>query len=220
TPGARVLLTEFPVFVLLFARILSCKNNITKIFIYILSIIFVLWNMLLISEYLIGIDLNYALSAPKLILRIKSIEKMFVPVFQIKDINIKLYFCFFLVPIISIITCYIVIVANKVQPSFWHKRESNNKKGFIALSLAAIALNVFYALITFSNVKNNVNNVNNLKNSGFFTNTRVLSLRDFEKKENVGAMKEMVLYFIYIGDTERASRIQKNINDIYGDDEF
>jgi len=115
--------------------------------------------MLLISEYLINIDLQNSLSAPKLLLRIKSIEKMFIFLFQVKDISIKLYFCLLLVPIVFIITCYILIVANKVKSSFWYKREGFNKKAFITLSVTAITLNIFYGMITFSNVKNNKNNV-------------------------------------------------------------
>ncbi|OGX23761.1 MAG: hypothetical protein A2Y03_04820 [Omnitrophica WOR_2 bacterium GWF2_38_59] len=218
TPGARVLLTEFPVFVLLFARTISCKSNIKNLLIFTVSIIFIFWNMLLISEYLINIDLQNSLSAPKLLLRIKSIEKMFIFLFQVKDISIKLYFCLLLVPIVFIITCYILIVANKVKSSFWYKREGFNKKAFITLSVTAITLNIFYGMITFSNVKNNKNNVNKLNNVGFFTTTKILSKRDYEKKENVGAMKEMILYFTYKGDIERAAKIQKDIKDIYGDD--
>ena len=61
-------------------------------------------------------------------------------------------------------------------------------------------------------------NVNKLNNVGFFTTTKILSKRDYEKKENVGAMKEMILYFTYKGDIERAAKIQKDIKDIYGDD--
>ena len=143
---------------------------------------------------------------------------MFIFLFQVKDISIKLYFCLLLVPIVFIITCYILIVANKVKSSFWYKREGFNKKAFITLSVTAITLNIFYGMITFSNVKNNKNNVNKLNNVGFFTTTKILSKRDYEKKENVGAMKEMILYFTYKGDIERAAKIQKDIKDIYGDD--
>lgn len=217
TPGARTLLTEFPIFVILYARTLSAQKRLLKYFFFLISAVFVLWNLLVISEYMASVDLLYVVETPRLSVRIKSLKEILVPLFYFKDLKLKLSLGLLPMLIVSGIAFYIVMFSRKAQASFWHLRSHNSNNAFKMLCLFAIYLNISYACITFLNIRNNKKNVEKLKEKGFFKNAKILTSREFEKGENVGSMNEMIEYFTLKGDHERAYRIQRYKEEKYGE---
>lgn len=219
--GARPLLTEFPVFVILYARILQAQKGFLRYCLFFVSIVLILWNMLIISEYVANIYMEYVVQAPKLGIRVRSFKNILEPLFLHKDLNLKLHSCLLPMLIVSGITFYVVMFSKKVHsPSSWCSRDYNSKSVITMLCWSAICLNISYAGITFSNIQNNRRNVEKLKAKGFFANAKILQNRDFEKRENVRAMNQMIKYFTLKGDQERAQRIKRSKEEMYGEDKL
>ena len=216
TPGARVLLTEFPIFVILYARTLQVQKGFTKYCLFFISLIFVLWNLLIISEYVTGVDLKYVLETPRLGIRIKSLENILTSLFHYQGLKLKVSLCLLPMLVIFGIVFYAVMFSKKVCSSFWYSRNRNSNNVFKVFCLFAIGLNVSYACITFLNVHNNKKNVETLKVSGFFSDAKIITSRDFERGENTRAMDEMMEYFTLVGDQERVDRIQRQKEEMYG----
>lgn len=218
TCGARPLLTEFPVFVLLYARAIQSQRRYLRYSIGITSVFFVLWNLLVISEYITGIDLSYVAGAHGLGIRIGTIKHIFKPLFYIKDLDLKLKLCLPLILAMSGIIFYMKSKFAKLShPSFWYIRNQNKSKLFMTISLFTIYLCVAYTVITLLNSYNNKRNVEKLKAEGFFKNAQIIDIPEFEKQENVGSMDEMIRYFKLKGDINRVNRIKKYKKEIYGD---
>jgi len=217
TPGGRVLLTDFPVFVILYAYILQTQKGFRRYCLLVVSLIFILWNLLIISEYMIGVDLNYVLGMPSLSIRIKSFKNILISLFNYQDLKLKSYLCLFPILIISGITFYVIMFSKRVCFSFWDYKKIKNNQAFKVFCLFAIVLNFSYVYATFLNVYNNKNNVEKLKKDGVFKNAKILTPRDFEKNENSRAMDEMIEYFTLKGDQKRVYRIEKQKQESYGE---
>jgi len=219
TPGARILLTEFPIFVLLYARALRSQRKYLTHFIGIASVFFILWNLFVVSEYMTRVDLNYIAGAPGLSVRIKTLKYIFNPLFYIKDLDLKLRSCLPLVLIVLGITFYITgRFAKPIHPSFWYMRNQNKGEPLRVFSLFTIYLCIAYTVITLLNVYNNGKNVERLKADGFFENAQIMGPCEFEKPENVGSMNEMIRYFKLKGNIDRVNKIRRHKKEIYGED--
>ena len=215
TPGARPLLTEFPIFVILYARVLQTQRKILKGILIVTSMIFVFWNLLVISEYIIGVDLHYVLEMPKFSTRIKSLEHIVPLLFSFKEVGFKLIVCSFPILVISGAVACGIMFWRKTHSFSWCCKGGNN--AFKAFCLTTICLSVFYASITSLNIYNNKKNVEDLKKKSFFSNSKILTSREFEKKENVKAMDQMIEYFILKGDLDRVAKIERQKIQIYGE---
>ena len=203
TVGPRPLLTEFPVFVLLFVSFLQNRSKLTGYFLCILSVIFVFWNWLIISEFIGGLDIKYIIRAPALSVRIAAIKHIY-EIFYIKDIPLKLISCAPLVFAIGII--------------LWlFKKTINSGKSMLLLCLLTLYLGSAYFIITILNVFNNRVNVEKLKRQDFFVNARIIKSRDFERVENAGSMDEMIEYFKLRGDYDRVNKIIEYKKKMYGE---
>lgn len=216
TPGARTLLTEFPIFVILYARTLQAQKGFFKYCFFFISVVFILWNLLIISEYVIGVDLGYVFQTPKLSIRIKSLENILIPLLQCKDLNLKLNLCLLPMLVVLGITFCAVMFSKKVYSSFWWIRGCNSNNVFKTFCLFTICLNISYAYITFLNIYNNKKNVEELKKNGYYVNAKILSSQDFEKGENIGAMDEMIEYFTLRGDQGSVYKIERQKEEMYG----
>lgn len=118
---SRFLLTEFPMFVLLYARVIQNINRRRYLtyFIGIASVIFVIWNLLIISEFIAGLDWAYIRGAPRIDIRIKSLKHILGLLFYINNLDIKLKLCLPLLLVVSGLIFYMKsIFARPIQPSF------------------------------------------------------------------------------------------------------
>ncbi|MBU0468345.1 MAG: glycosyltransferase family 39 protein [Candidatus Omnitrophica bacterium] len=215
TPGARVLLAEFPVFVMLLARILDCKKKYVKLIVSVLSVVFVLWNMLVIAEFLGGLDFGYALIKPAINLRIIALNNVSKLIFQIRSVDLKLYTCFVPLIIISNIAFYLIVLAERPKPYVWHDRGNAGKNDCKMLAIFTVFISMTYLFITMSNVKLNNENTKRLRKTGYFNNAVVLERKNFERRENVGSMREMIEYFTFIGDNKKVFEIKNQIEILY-----
>jgi hypothetical protein len=217
TCGARPLLTEFPIFVLLFARALEGQKKYTTYFLCICSVFFILWNWLIISEFIARLDLKYVALHPKITTRIISLEYMRTLLFTIKDLNLKLSSC-------ALLFTPAVFFCLKEKNRYLHHsflRHINNIKQdrlFKSLIAFAVYSYVAYAIFTAMNIYNNGRQVETLKESGFFKDAKVIKLRDFERTENIGSMDEMIEYFNLKGNIDKVKNIKEHKKEMFGDD--
>ncbi|MCX5694755.1 MAG: hypothetical protein NT014_06545 [Candidatus Omnitrophica bacterium] len=212
TCGARILLTEFPIFVLLLARVLRGQKKYVLYIFGTISVLFVLWNLLVVSEFITRLDFSYISRTPGLMARIKAISDIFASVlFQIRDLEIKLksalpLFLFFSITVIWIMKRW----KTPVSPSFWYIKNGSwcNLNKFFIIFTGYLCL--IYLFFTISNIYNNRIKVERLKAQGFFSNVEILSSNEFEKRENIGAMNEMIEFYTLKGNMKKVARIQKH----------
>lgn len=219
TVGARPLLTEFPIFVLLYARAIQKPKKYLTYFIYITSIFFVFWNLLIVSEYMAGLDRVYITGAPGISARISTLRYVLGPLFYVKDLNLKLKLFSPLLLIIFVIIFYMKSrFVKSIYPSFWYIRSLNKCKPFKSFALFTIYLYIAYTVITMLNIYNNKRNVERLKEEGFFKNARVIGPSGLEKHENIGSMNEMIEYYWLKGDIDRVNKIERHKREMCGRD--
>lgn len=219
TCGARPLLTEFPLFVLLYARALQRQKKYAVYIFGAISVLFIFWNLLVVSEYIARLDLSYVARTPRLITRIEAISKIpFSVFFKIRDPDIKLKST---LPLLIFFCIAITWITKRwktlISPSFWYIKSENWRSFYKALSLFTMYLCVTYLFFTISNVYNNRKKVEKLKSQGFFTNTEILSPNEFERKENVGSMNEMIEYYKLKGNVNKVEKIKRYKKELYGD---
>lgn len=201
TCGARPLLTEYPVFVLTYAYLWKKLNNhYLRFFLILISIVCVMWNFLVISEYMSGADIENLGKHISILHRIDNIKEIIKYLMMPKDLGLKLWLCMPLV----LITFFVVLgIKNKIST-------------LKVFNWFTTYLVLIYFVITTLNVVNNKNKVERLKREGFFDNCEVLKPGEYEKIENLGSMDEMIEYFSRIGDLKRAEKIKKLKKELYG----
>jgi len=208
--GARFLITEFPIFVLLYAQAIHGQRRYLAYFIGIVSVLLVFWNLLLISETMTGLDWVYTIAAPKISNRIQAL-KYLCPLFYIKDLNLKLKLCFPLLLIIFWITFHLIKgFAKPIHSSFWYKEM---KDGILrGLSLFTIYLSIAYAIITLLNVYNNKRNVEKLKADGFFKDAEVMETFEYEEEDFFIPRLELMQYYALKGRLDMYNNIRRYKN--------
>ncbi len=218
TCGARPLLTEFPILVLLYARALQEQKKYAVYIFGAISVLFIFWNLLVVSEYMARLDFSYVARTPRLITRIEAISKIPISLFfKIKDLDIKLKATLPLLIFFCIgITLLMKRWKTSISSSFWYTKSENWRSFYKALSLFTMYLCMAYLLFTISNIYNNRKKVEKLKSQGFFTNTEILSANEFEREENVGSMNEMIEYYKLKGNINKVERIEKHKKELYG----
>jgi len=219
TCGARPLLTEFPIFVLLYAYILNKQRGSLKVFFIIISLSFIFWNMFVISEFIARVDLSYVKKMPPLYARIRTFHNL-NQIFYIRDVRLKLLSCLPLLFVVSGIIFFIIErFKEPADSAFWYFRNLNsNNRNFRAFVLFTLYLFISYTAITFVNIYNNRRNVEKLKSDGFFENAKFIGPGEFEKGENIGSMNEMMRYFELKGNKDRVNKIKRYKKEIYGED--
>jgi len=215
TCGARPLLTEFPIFVVLFARVLyTKKKQYLTWFLVLLVLLCIIWNLLVISEYMLGVDLKYIANAPDLGIRLKNIGCVLKHLITIKDLDLKLKLS---IPLL-IVVFYITYILKRLISSASIPWKRWNHKNVVLLRIFYIFtayVSISYVVITGLNLINNRRNVARLKKQGFFKDVKVLTMKNFEKIENAGSMDEMIAYFTLKGDFNRVDSIKKHKKEMY-----
>jgi hypothetical protein len=216
TCGGRQLLTEFPIFVLLYAYVLKKqKGFLAYFFFFTITAFFVLWNLLVISEYITKIDLKYISAALPFNIRVKALKNILDSLFYIKDLHLKLIFCSpLLLAIVGIIFYITGRFIEPIRPSFWYIR-SKNSKSIKLFSLFTMYVFTTYTIVTLLNIYNNKKNAERLKAGNFFENAYIIAPSEFEKQENVGSMNEMIMYFSTKGDMDKVNEIKRYKKEIY-----
>ncbi len=222
TVGARNLLTEFPVFVLLFGRFLNGQSKLVRRTLFVLSFLFIAWNLIVISEFIAGVDLRYMVQPPVLLARIKMLAHIF-PLLSIpQSLSLKFFYSWPLLLIILAVTGY--LLARDKEPRdtktvtlcTWGSLPQAGARGLSLLGILTVYALSAYCIITLLNVYNNPRKVSRLRAEGFLNSAVILNSRDFERSENSGSLDEMIAYFQAKGDTHRVDRIQIYKNQLYG----
>jgi hypothetical protein len=218
TPGARILCTEFLVFVLLFARAFQVKRYLKLAFIACV-VLFVSWNLIMIYEYTAGIDMQYILHPPALSVRMHELVNLLRDLISARDLGLKLGIC---LPLFCLAIGVIFLLLKNIQqaPAFsWCVKNNRPRKLFMVCLLLTAYLCLGYSFVTILNLSNNQNNVLKLKDAGFFKNAEILSKREFEKIENISSMDEMIKLYQAKGDTRKVEQIKIYKNQLYGETE-
>jgi hypothetical protein len=88
--GGRILLIEFPIFVMLFAYFFQSQKRYTRYFLIVFSAIFILWNFIVISEYMTGVDLKNIGKNVLFSARLDSLRYILKRLFCVRDLGLKL----------------------------------------------------------------------------------------------------------------------------------
>jgi hypothetical protein len=215
--GARQLLTEFPVFALLFCRAFQGRKKYIRYLLGISSVFLVFWNLLIVSEFIRNLDWKYVRGFPGLSVRFASLKEGFKCLFEARSLDVKLALFLPLLLLFIVIIYYIFKSLKQNVYSFWHPGNQSRRSAFKALVLFTIYLFVSYTVFTALNLYTNKINIGKLKQENFFKKAKIIGPFDFEKRENIDSMDEMIKYFDLKGDSERANRIRLEKNNIYGE---
>jgi hypothetical protein len=208
TTGARQLLTEFPVFVLLYAYALENQRRLFRYSLCLLSLFLMVWNFMIISEFITAVDLKYLAVTPALVERLKSVAVVFNLLVHPKDAWFKL-------TVSGPLLCGMLLI---ILLALRGKRRIFSDKWIYGLmmSISIYAVSV-YSLVTGLNIYHNKKNVEKLRAKGFFNQAIVLSSRDYEREENVSSMDEMINYFFLTKNLGMVEKIKRTKKDVYGD---
>lgn len=210
TCGARPLVSEFVVFVLLYADFLSrLKRSYVKIFVIFLSVGLVFWNMLVVSEFMAQVSMQYMLFPPSIIERIMNFAQYKSLLPGPGDFIVKFY-CWF-IPAVLLLLIILVLWRKFNLDNISLKNLSDNigRKTANLLIFFSFYFFVCYSYVTFINYENNFSNVAKMANESFFYNFRILSKYECAKNENILSMNEMVNLFSLKKDFKRAEKIRK-----------
>jgi len=209
SPGARLLLSEYPVFVLLSGYLFQYQQKRrTTIFFYVISLLFISWNLFVTSEYIAGADINNIINTSSLIDRVKVIVPVLIKLFSVKDVNLKLYY----LPILMIFLAIIIIMLRNERKIGLFFKPLDKREGFESLKLLVLLLVYFYgfySVATMINLFNNRKNIAVLKSKNFFDKAKIVTFDSFESFENISSIKEMIWYYKAKGNKEKVDKLRE-----------
>jgi hypothetical protein len=215
--GARQLLTEFPVFALLFCRAFQGRKKYIRYFLGISSVILVFWNLIIVSEFIRNLDWKYIRVFPGLSVRVASLKEALKCLFEARSLDLKIALFLPLLLLFILIIFYIFKSLKHNVSTFWHVSNQSRRPAFKALVIFTIYLFVSYTVFTALNLYTNKINIEKLKQEDFFKEAKIIGPFEFEKRENIDSMDEMIKYFELKGDSERANKIRLEKSNIYGE---
>ncbi|MDD5254687.1 MAG: hypothetical protein PHR11_01370 [Candidatus Omnitrophica bacterium] len=207
TPGARILLTEFPVFVLLFARVFRGQRLRFKVLICAVSGLCIFWNWLVIAEYMSGADIKNLGDVFSLPARCASFRHLFGLIFAVKGSLAFRLICG--APLLALAAACIWRIPGFA--ALFSVRDPQLRARLLLRATATVTLviSIGYAWITGMNVVNNGRNTRELKDRGFFRNAEVVTRSRFERHENAGSLEEIIVYYKLRGDQGKVSQLKK-----------
>ncbi len=218
TCGARQLLTEFPIFVLLYAWVFQKQKSFFANFLLCAATVFcVFWNMAVIAQYLTKNEFFYVLRDPGFTAKFESLKYLSKLLFYPNGLSLKLKVCMPLLFAVFGIILYVARPLKIITEYFRHENNECNTNFFGNFYLFTLYLFISFTIITFLNISNNKSNVEKLIAEGYFKNVKILAANEFEKKENVGSMNEMIKYFKLRGNIKRVKKIKELKKEIYSD---
>jgi tetratricopeptide (TPR) repeat protein len=207
----RCFLTEFSIFVLLYGYFLNRQKGKLRWILYVLSGIFLVWNLLVMAEYIAGFDWLYVTFSPGPLQRLFNLQYIFFPLFCAKDLWIKLLFC---LPLAGIIAGILYLVFKKN-----YKR--GQAGGYLRVfSWFTVTLALSYLIITLLNIGNNRNNAQRLK-AVYLKNARIiqtsaLALSEYEEEEMLWELYKVRAYHALRGDINKMQTINRQRERIFG----
>ncbi len=207
TPGARILLSEFPLYVLLFGTALTAFRSVAwRAGLLALSAALVLWNLMVIGEYITGVDLDYLAHAPPLAVRVPNLAAAFGVLTQARDLGFKLLYWAPLLPLLFGLPFALrlgrpILAGRMFDPSLPEGRLGPALPRCAAVMLAA------YAGVTALNGLNNEAKADSLRACGCLDGCVRVSRTAFENDENLGSFDEMIVYNTLRGNWPRAQSL-------------
>ena len=212
TFGARLLLTEFPVIVLLYAIVWSKSKRISgKIFLAIASILCVFWNIHEAGLYISRLDAGEYFSDSLIYEKLDSLRHIIMLLLNPKDLIIKLIIWLPLILLGLGIWKYIYGKCKFVSKQTAFKIKSGY---FIIFT---IYLCIVYIGITVMNFTNNKKNVEVLNSKGFFDKASIMSLYEIKIVAKADSMRETIEYFESSGEFVRAEKIKAKLAELYNE---
>jgi len=225
TLSMRILLPEFPIFVILFARFFRERSKQQLYILCSTSLLFIFWNLLVIAEHMTGLEWAYITGHPNMIKRINTLRYIFQLLLGVNNLAIKIEITW---PLVLTVLGGMLYAMGKLSkfnsPSFWHEKGKALGAPLGHLVLFSSFAGIAYLVITMLNVATNKNNVESLKKEGFFKQVTIaevspFELTDFEKEEHLWSIFEMIRYYTTIGDGERARHIKNIRKNFFGEEE-
>ncbi len=220
TPGPRVLVTEFTVFVILLALLISYfKSKRVKTALILVSVICVLWNLMVTVEYITGIDYEYLVNPWPISLRIAHLRYL-SRIFSAKDLDIKLRLTLPLFMVFGYLFYLLIFRIKKAEFDCWGIKDLNSDKSLRIFTYLTLFLFASYTLFTVLNVNNNRRNVEAFLEKGYLGNELqhyMLKPDEYAKAENLTSMIEIIYVFDLMGKYELVERKEKLIQDMYGE---
>ncbi|MCK5493941.1 MAG: hypothetical protein KAJ14_12595 [Candidatus Omnitrophica bacterium] len=207
TCGARPLITEFLICVLLYAKILQ-KNTkpLIKYLVIIISSFAVLWNILITSEY-IGLDtFEYITKAPGIFERVYNFKYIISRLYS-KCLYLK--FVFFMPLLLG---GWIIVVQlvkrSKCLPGFFLLSKQSNRVWKKFFYIFTIYLFLTYFMVTILNIINNGRNVKKIELEGFYDKAMIITPNIFKESHNYAELAVIRDYFEKKGDIKKVNNIQ------------
>jgi len=210
TPGARLLLTEYPVLVLLYGYTLlqvQKKYWLRTIF-YAISIFLISWNLLVVTEFSAGVDIKNIIDKPVLLKRLTTAIPALISLFSSKNLNLKLFLLPVFIPFLAAIL-FIVRQQDKILSFFGKLGDGGQFKSLKLVILLIVYFYSFYSMVTIFNVANNERNIKVMQSQGILNDVRVVGPGKFEMFENISSFDEMTQYYKYKGDEKNLERIKE-----------
>lgn len=211
TPGARILISESVLFAFLWARVcVMGKGKVFKVVFGVFTACCVVWNFVVIGEFINGTDLMYMTNPPALLSRFGVLAQMLPAVFGFSNVAQKLSVLF--LPLVAL-GCFVVFGQRFLGRFF--RLGTGRFKGVmplrpnVVLRFAGVWLFVVYLAFSVSNGLCCAHNVSELKRRGYYKNTFVVARKDFENNENLGSLDEMEAYFKAVGKTDMVDKVKR-----------
>ncbi len=211
----RWILMEYPVFVILFAYTMGRCGKAARVPIIIISAAAVLWNFMVISEVMMGVDWAEVVFRPGIFERVGRIRYAAGIFTNFNNLGLK--FKFFLPVLLLCIWLLKVII--KVWPEGNAKLlDDSSGKQTSCLKLFSgitVYLVLTYFAVTLLNVCNNRRNVESLMEEGFFKDMFIvdaspLKVNEFtENYSHIYALAELKRYYAIKGEREKVENIIK-----------
>jgi len=217
TPGARILLTEFPIFALLFLRAFQRRRRLLVAALIGLTLVSVAWNLMVIGEYVSKMDMEFLKCPPGIFAGLEGLKDVWQDIAQVRVLGFKAVFVLPLACLCFSPCLYLLRYSGSVAPSFWYAAGCNKGTAFYLFLGFVIYLYVFYTAATAFNLGNNRKNVEKMQAAGFFEKTEVVDRRGFERQEHVGSLNEMITFYSLTNRQEKARRIEKLKQELYNE---
>ncbi len=195
TVGARILLSEFIVLSLLCARAFTLRSRVARIVLY-ASFVSIVWNMIVVGEFITGADMSLLTAPVPLSSRFKSLAIVARYVLSVKEPVDKLIF---LSPLILI--AVLTFAFERKLICGLRRRWKGDPESFIRTVgfryFRAFTLYSFLLYVSFSglNLAFNRSNVERMHRTGFFENCTVVGKKGFTFRENDLSLDEMIYYY-------------------------
>ena len=234
-PGLRWLVMDFSIFVLLFAQALKSINKRYFTGIIVVSVFFIFWNYLILSECLTSLDWFYILEKPGIFKRLGQLKYVFSILFNVNNLGIKSAYSLPLaLPLVGLLYYFSVKLRFPDSSSSWHVADIKNYQILKPFSFFTVYLVCMYTFVTGLNLNNNRRNVEKQKAENYFDDKQIVAtsairVNEFEDNyHHTYALAELNRYYALKGDSNMFNRIleyrEKNktkiSSQIYPDTEF